>query len=159
MIFSDILSHWINALSPQFDFSKLNGKLIEFKMLDLNLSKQFLINGQRIEFSQIPDRTPDLIISGDIYTLWQFMGGNDRAAVTIEGDLKLAVELQKIIQESHIDWAEWLYQLTGDFPNQLFKSCQFNSSKDEDIAAKNFELEQRIKILEEKIQSLLDDRE
>ena len=152
MIFSEILSCWINTLSPQLDLSSLNSKIITFEMSDGSFSKSFYVHNQRIETTDIPHRTADLIISGDLYTLWQFMGGNDRAAVTIEGELKLAVELQKIIQNSQIDWNEWLQRLTGDAPQQIFNSIKNPfSSQTESMMERIRDLEQRLSELESEV--------
>ena len=115
MILEEIIGFWINTITPQMALEELDDKLITLRVDVPNIEKNLYFHDQRIEFNHPLDKTPDLIITGDIYTLLQFLGGNDRAKVTLEGDLSIAVSLQQLIQTTNIDCQEWLSQATSRF--------------------------------------------
>lgn len=151
---NQILAYWINTISPQVNLSALDDTIITFKCSDLGLSQTIFIHNQRIELVDVPVRSADLIIDGDPYTLLQFLGGCDRAKVSIEGDLSLAVQLQQVIQTSQIDWQEWIshvsHQLIPDAVSQINPfACKTNGEKS--LHDKIRELESRIDILEAKL--------
>ena len=101
----------------------------------------------------MPIREPDVIITGDIYTILQFLGGNDRAKVTIEGDLSLAVAIQQLIQTANIDCQEWLSQATSRFiPDPILAFNPFSQNNQSLIDRINA-LEDRISQLEQKNKS------
>lgn len=149
MILQKIVSFWINTVTPQMNLSELEDKLISLRVHTPNLEQSLYFHGQRIELERMPMREPDLIITGDLYTIVQFLGGNDRAKVTIEGHLPLAVTLQQCIQTSDIDWQEWLNQATGQFiPEAVFN---FNPCNNDDSYQALYD---RIQQLEERIHQL-----
>jgi ubiquinone biosynthesis protein UbiJ len=150
-----ILAYWINTISPQVDLHQLDDTIVMFKCSELGLSQSLYIHNQRIELVDIPERTHDLIIDGDPFTLLQFLGGHDRAKVSIEGDLALAVQLQQIIQTCQIDWQEWMshvsHQLIPDALSQMNPCPTHNEHHD--LHDKIRELEVRIEILEAKLKA------
>lgn len=150
MILEKIASFWINSITPQVDLSALNDKLITLRVETPEIEQVLYFHDQRVELERIPHREPDIIITGDIYTVIQFLGGNDRAKVTIEGDLSLAVALQQIIQNAEIDCQEWLSQATNRFiPDPMMAFNPFGSNDHNQILMDRIiELEARIKALE-----------
>jgi ubiquinone biosynthesis protein UbiJ len=153
MILEEIIGFWINTITPQMALEELDDKLITLRVDVPNIEKNLYFHDQRIEFNHPLDKTPDLIITGDIYTLLQFLGGNDRAKVTLEGDLSIAVSLQQLIQTTNIDCQEWLSQATSRFlPDPIFANNPFQRKTNyDDLLKKMYELEQRIKDLEHKL--------
>ncbi len=149
MILNHLIDKLVNLATPQLKMTKLDNQIIMFCLDGTSWSQKLFFHNQRVETIHVPNREPDLIITGNFNTLYQFLTGNDRAQVTLEGNLKLAVELQHIIQTAQIDWSEYLYQVTGDFPSYL---CSFNKTTEENLQLKEkiHELENRIRILEEK---------
>ena len=152
MIIEKITSFWINSVTPQMDLSALNDKVIMLRVETPPIEQALYFHGQRVELERIPTREPDIIITGDIYTVIQFLGGNDRAKVTIEGDLSLAVALQQIIQTANIDCQEWLSQATNRFiPDPVLAFNPFSkNNQDQSLIDRINELEARLQALEKK---------
>ncbi|MEE2770087.1 MAG: hypothetical protein VX835_03280 [Pseudomonadota bacterium] len=153
MILEKVASFWINSITPQMDLTALDDKMVALRIDTPNLEQLLYFHGQRIEIESMPIREPDVIITGDIYTILQFLGGNDRAKVTIEGDLSLAVAIQQLIQTANIDCQEWLSQATSRFiPDPILAFNPFSQNNQSLIDRINA-LEDRISQLEQKNKS------
>jgi len=155
MILEKIAGFWINTLTPQMDLSELDDKIVMLRIDSPAIEQSLYFHGQRVELDFIPSKDPDIIITGDIYTVIQFLGGNDRAKVTIEGDLSLAVVLQQMIQTANIDCQEWLSQATSQFiPDPVRSFNPFTSrTHDQSLHDRIATLEERIRELEKKVSS------
>lgn len=155
MILEKIAGFWINTLTPQMDLSELDDKIVMLRIDSPAIEQSLYFHGQRVELDFIPSKDPDIIITGDIYTVIQFLGGNDRAKVTIEGDLSLAVVLQQMIQTANIDCQEWLSQATSQFiPDPVRSFNPFTSrTHDQSLHDRIATLEARIRELEKKVSS------
>lgn len=155
MILEKIAEFWINALTPQMNLSELDDKIVILRIDSPAIEQSMYFHGQRVELDFTPTRAPDIIITGDVYTVIQFLGGNDRAKVTIEGDLSLAVALQQVIQTANIDCQEWLSQATSQFIPDPVRSFNPFASKtyDQRLLDRIETLEARIRALEQKTSS------
>lgn len=152
MILEKIASFWINTITPQMDLSALDDKVVTLRVETPEIEQALYFYNQRVELERLPHREADIIITGDIYTVIQFLGGNDRAKVTIEGDLSLAVAIQQIIQSANIDCQEWLSQATSRFIPDPVRAFNPFSSNDyqQTLVDRINELEARIRVLEQK---------
>ena len=147
-----IASFWINTITPQMDLSALDDKVVTLRVDTPEIEQTLYFYGQRVELERIPHREADIIITGDIYTVIQFLGGNDRAKVTIEGDLSLAVALQQIIQSANIDCQNGYHKQPVDsFQIQFAGLIRFGKNDyNQTLLDRINELEARIRILEQK---------
>lgn len=152
MILEKIAGFWINTITPQMDLTALDDKIVILRIESPAIEKSLYFHSQRVELDYVPSREPDIIITGDIYTVIQFLGGNDRAKVTIEGDLSLAVALQQLIQTADIDCQEWLSQATSQFiPDPIRAYNPFSNNVHNQTLIDRIEaLEARIRELEKK---------
>jgi ubiquinone biosynthesis protein UbiJ len=98
----------------------LSGNTLLIKITDLHLAFYLILENDQIVLTQDTDAIVNTTISGKSFALLQLgrkqtqtkaLFGNE---VTISGDMELAQQIKKIMQQMDIDWEEQLSHFTGD---------------------------------------------
>ena len=99
----------------------LQGKCIAIEITDLQITIYCHPGNWGIRLSaQAPAREVDATISGRIMALINLASNDDKVSTSIQekvvmnGDIRVAQQLQSILSDIDIDWEEWLAQYTGD---------------------------------------------
>lgn len=96
---------------------KLRGKLICLQMSGINLSAWFLFHKDHVEILEQFDAEPDATISGGPFSMLALSTGRSSifdGEVSISGDVELAQQFSRMLEQIDIDWAEHLSRVTGD---------------------------------------------
>lgn len=96
----------------------MQGKVIRIRLKDIDLSLTLIPTSDGVMVYPLYDAEPDTEIIGTPMGLINLGLGNKSALfqgeVEINGDVKLGQQVNRILDQLHIDWEEQLSQLTGD---------------------------------------------
>lgn len=126
MILQGIINKYLR-LDPSIDslLLPLENKTLHINCSDFAAQIYAAINNGHFLFSSSEPAHCDIKISGKLVDFVSFALNKQQSALQIQGDLHAAQNLQKLLVELNIDWAQELSKITGDFIAQealyLFK--------------------------------------
>ncbi len=96
--------------------NKLQHKLLQLKITTLDLDIYLLFHSDRVEVLEDFAAEPDATIAGPPFSMLSLAGGGDvsNSSVEISGDVELAQQVSRMLQQIDIDWEEHFSKITGD---------------------------------------------
>lgn len=101
--------------------NKLQHKLLQLKITTLDLDIYLLFHSDRVEVLEDFASEPDATIAGPPFSMLSLAGGGmagggdvSNSSVEISGDVELAQQVSRMLQQIDIDWEEHFSKITGD---------------------------------------------
>ncbi len=96
--------------------NKLQHKLLQLKITTLDLDIYLMFHSDRVEVLEDFAAEPDATIAGPPFSMLSLAGGGDvsNSSVEISGDVELAQQVSRMLQQIDIDWEEHFSKITGD---------------------------------------------